>query len=147
MTLRSINPYNGVVIEEFEQYSDLKLEELLMQSANAFELWKRTDFSSRKLLLKKVAENLKRNAREYALSITMEMGKPIIESHGELEKCVWVCNYYAENGEAFMKEEFAGTDAFLSYVRYEPLGPVLGIMPWNFPFWQVFRFAIPTLMA
>jgi succinate-semialdehyde dehydrogenase/glutarate-semialdehyde dehydrogenase len=147
MTLRSINPYSGSIIEEFEEFSDLKLEEILIQSENAFEKWKGTDFSSRKLLLKKVAENLTINAREYALSITMEMGKPIIESKGEVEKCAWVCNYYAENGEAFLKEEPALTDAFLSYVRYEPIGPVLGIMPWNFPFWQVFRFAVPALMA
>jgi succinate-semialdehyde dehydrogenase/glutarate-semialdehyde dehydrogenase len=147
MRLRSINPYTGSVIEEFEEFSDVKLEDILIQSANAFEKWKMTAFSSRKLLLKKVAEILTSNAGEYALSITMEMGKPIFESKAEVEKCAWVCNYYAENGEAFLREEPAGTDAFLSYVRYEPLGTVLGIMPWNFPFWQVFRFAVPTLMA
>jgi succinate-semialdehyde dehydrogenase/glutarate-semialdehyde dehydrogenase len=108
MRLRSINPYTGSVIEEFEEFSDVKLEDILIQSANAFEKWKMTAFSSRKLLLKKVAEILTSNAGEYALSITMEMGKPIFESKAEVEKCAWVCNYYAENGEAFLREEPAG---------------------------------------
>ena len=147
MRLKSINPYTASLIEEFEEYSDLKLDQILTQSVYAFKKWRSTDFILRKLLLKKAADILTDNVREYALTITTEMGKPISESKAEVEKCAWVCNYYAENGEAFLKEEPAGTDAFLSYVSYEPLGPVLGIMPWNFPFWQVFRFAVPTIMA
>ena len=147
MKLRSINPYTNSVIEEFEEYSDLQLEEFLIRSTDAFKKWKRTAFGHRKLLLKNVSDILTANSREFALSITMEMGKPVAEAKAEVEKCAWVCNYYAENGEYFLKDEPAATDAFLSYVSYEPLGPVLGIMPWNFPFWQVFRFAVPTLTA
>lgn len=147
MRLKSINPYTGNIIEEFEEYSDDKLEVMLTCSSSASEKWKRTDFTTRKLLLKKAADILTGNSREYALAITMEMGKPIVESLAEVEKCAWVCNYYAENGENFLKEEPVVTDAYSSYIRYEPLGPILAIMPWNFPFWQVFRFAAPTLMA
>ena len=147
MSLKSINPYTGRLIEEFKELSDATLQEILSASLVAFEKWKRTDFSSRKSLMKKAANILTENVQEYSLAITIEMGKPIIESMAEVEKCAWVCNYFADNGEEFLKEEPVMTDAFLSYVCYEPLGPVLGIMPWNFPFWQVFRFAVPALMA
>jgi succinate-semialdehyde dehydrogenase/glutarate-semialdehyde dehydrogenase len=147
MSLLSINPYNGRTIEEFEEYSDSTLQDLIARSLAAFESWRQVSFSRRKLLLKKAAEKLIENTGEYSLTITSEMGKPIREARAEVEKCAWVCNYYADNGEDFLKEESIGTDATQSYVRFEPLGPVLGIMPWNFTFWQVFRFAVPALMA
>ena len=147
MLLKSINPYTNHLIEEFEELSDAALQERLTKSAVAFEKWKQTDFSYRKALLKNAAYILTCNIGEYSLVITHEMGKPVSESRAEVEKCAWVCNYYAENGADFLKEEPAETDAWKSYVCYEPLGTILGIMPWNFPFWQVFRFAIPTLMA
>jgi succinate-semialdehyde dehydrogenase/glutarate-semialdehyde dehydrogenase len=147
MFLKSINPYTNQLIGESEEFSEEKLEEILKYSSEAFDKWKRTDFGYRKSLLKKAAGLLIENVREYSLAITHEMGKPILESRAEIEKCSWVCNYYAENGGNFLKNEPVDTDAYMSYVQYEPLGPVLGIMPWNFPFWQVFRFAVPTLMA
>jgi succinate-semialdehyde dehydrogenase/glutarate-semialdehyde dehydrogenase len=147
MFLKSINPYTNQLIGEYEEFSEEKLEEILKYSSEAFDKWKRTDFGYRKSLLKKAAGLLIENIREYSLAITQEMGKPILESRAEIEKCSWVCNYYAENGGNYLKSEPIDTDAYMSYVQYEPLGPVLGIMPWNFPFWQVFRFAIPTLMA
>jgi succinate-semialdehyde dehydrogenase / glutarate-semialdehyde dehydrogenase len=147
MSLRSINPFTNFVIEEFEEYSERKLEELLLLSGEAFKKWKRTDFESRKSLMFNASRLLIENKNEYAESITAEMGKPVSESRAEVEKCALVCEYYANNAESFLAKEPVDTDADLSYVSYEPLGTILGIMPWNFPFWQVFRFAVPTLMA
>jgi succinate-semialdehyde dehydrogenase/glutarate-semialdehyde dehydrogenase len=147
MSLKSINPFTNNLIEEFQEFSKEDLELKLAWSADAFEKWKRTDFGYRKAILKKAADLLIRNAGEYSLAITSEMGKPVGESKAEIEKCAWVCNYYAKNTKAFLKDEYINTDAYKSYVSYQPLGTILGIMPWNFPFWQVFRFAVPTLMA
>ena len=95
----------------------------------------------------KVAGLLRSEINKYAASITLEMGKPIKESRAEVEKCAWVCEYYAENAGEFLAPESVETDAAKSFVYYEPLGTILGIMPWNFPFWQVFRFCVPTIMA
>jgi len=147
MSLKSINPFTNRLIEEFQEFSERKLEKMLIQSANAFEKWKGTDFGYRKSLMNKVAGLLIKNVKEYSLAITIEMGKPIVESKAEVEKCAWVCDYYAKNSEDFLKDESVDTDAYMSYISYEPLGTILGIMPWNFPFWQLFRFAVPTLMA
>jgi len=147
MSLKSINPYTNSVIEEFEEYSERKLEELLIQSGDAFEKWKRIKFGYRNSLMNKVSRLLIENIKEYSESITAEMGKPISESKLEVEKCAWVCDYYAKNAEIFLRNESVETDADMSYIYYEPFGTILGIMPWNFPFWQVFRFAVPTLMA
>jgi succinate-semialdehyde dehydrogenase/glutarate-semialdehyde dehydrogenase len=145
--VKSINPYTNKLIEEFEEVSDKELFRILDHSAEVFGHWRKTSFESRKLLMKNVSRTLREKSSEYEASITTEMGKPIIESRAEVEKCAWVCEYYAENAERFLRSETIETDADLSYVNFEPLGTVLGIMPWNFPFWQVFRFAAPTLMA
>ena len=147
MILKSINPFTNEVIKEFEEFSDNEVEKVLRQSAEAFDKWKRTGFKYRRSLMEKAAIMLRSNVDEYAGSITAEMGKPVKESEAEVEKCAWVCEYYAENAERFLGMEAVETDADTSYVSFEPLGPILGIMPWNFPFWQVFRFAVPTLMA
>jgi succinate-semialdehyde dehydrogenase/glutarate-semialdehyde dehydrogenase len=147
MSLKSINPYTNRVIEEFKEFSERKLEEILIQSGDAFEKWKRTESGYRKSLMSKVSGLLIENIKDYAGSITAEMGKPVSESKAEVEKCAWVCDYYARNAGIFLRNESVDTDADMSYVCYEPLGAILGIMPWNFPFWQVFRFAVPTLMA
>ncbi len=145
--LVSTNPYTSKTIRTFEEYSDEKMNELLLHSGDAFEKWKRTTFEDRSALMTKVAGLLKSNLKEYAHAITSEMGKPVKESRAEVEKCAWVCEYYAKNAEQFLKSVSADTDADMSYINYEPLGTILGIMPWNFPFWQVFRFAVPTIMA
>ncbi len=147
MTLKSINPLDGSVNEVFEEYSSKAIEDIISDSEKAFDQWKNTSFPTRKSLMKNVAELLHANNRMYAETVTREMGKPVRESLSEIEKCAWVCDYYAENGEGFLKHDLIKTDADISYVSYEPLGTILGIMPWNFPFWQVFRFAAPTLMA
>ncbi len=145
--LRSINPYTKITVNEFPEYSEERIEECLAESVKSFDEWKGTGFAYRSSLMEKAAHLLRNNIKEYAGAITTEMGKPVKESLAEVEKCAWVCEYYASNAETFLHSEQVETDADLSYITYEPLGPVLGIMPWNFPFWQVFRFAIPTLMA
>ena len=147
MSLKSTNPWTGQVIEEFKEFSGRELESLLVKSGEAFEKWKRTEFNTRNTLIKKVSGLLNENADQYARAITIEMGKPVSESKAEIKKCAWVCDYYAENAEKFLSPESVDTDADNSYIYYEPLGTILGIMPWNFPFWQVFRFAVPTIMA
>jgi succinate-semialdehyde dehydrogenase/glutarate-semialdehyde dehydrogenase len=147
MSLKSINPYTNRVIEEFEEFSERKLEELLIQSGIAFEKWRKTKFGYRKSLMNNVSRLLTENIKEYAESVTTEMGKPVSESKAEVEKCALVCDYYARNAKIFLRNESVKTDADMSYICYEPLGTILGIMPWNFPFWQVFRFVVPTLMA
>jgi succinate-semialdehyde dehydrogenase/glutarate-semialdehyde dehydrogenase len=147
MILKSINPFTNKTIKEFKEYSDEKLNSLLLQSAESFEDWKTTSFDHRSSLMMKAAGLLRYNLDEYAGSITAEMGKPIKESRAEVEKCALVCEYYAQNARQFLTPETIGTDAYKSFISYEPLGPILGIMPWNFPFWQVFRFCVPTLMA
>jgi len=147
MILKSINPFINEVIAEFPEFSDSQTEELLKKAAEASEAWKKTSFSERMALMLRVSELLRDNVERYAGIITSEMGKPIKESKAEVEKCAWVCEFYAENAENFLKSEVIKTDADISYVIYEPLGTILGIMPWNFPFWQVFRFAVPTIMA
>jgi succinate-semialdehyde dehydrogenase/glutarate-semialdehyde dehydrogenase len=147
MVLKSINPFTNKTIKESEEYSDEKVDKLLLQSAESFEEWKTTSFDYRSSLMEKAAGFLRTNINEFAQSITSEMGKPIKESRAEVEKCAWVCEYYAKFAKQFLTAETVDTDAYKSYVSYEPLGTILGIMPWNFPFWQVFRFCVPTLMA
>lgn len=147
MILKSINPFTSKVIKEFEEYSEEKVENLLHESAESFDKWKKTDLEYRSLLMTNVAELLRANLNEYSEAITSEMGKPIKESRAEVEKCIWVCEYYAKHAKRFLATETIETDAYKSYVSYEPLGTILGIMPWNFPFWQAFRFCSPTLMA
>ncbi len=147
MILKSINPFTNEVIEEFEEMSDEKAEKALKESGEAFEKWNRTSIEYRVSLMERAAVLLRTNLNEYAVSITLEMGKPLKESRAEVDKCALVCEYYAKNAGRFLSSEPAETDADTSYVTFEPLGTILGIMPWNFPFWQVFRFAVPTIMA
>jgi succinate-semialdehyde dehydrogenase/glutarate-semialdehyde dehydrogenase len=147
MTLKSINPYTHEILAEFEEYSGQKIKSCISQSDVTFKIWKSTSFENRKNLLLKVSEKLKSDKESLAGTITREMGKTIHESRLEVEKCAWVCSYYANNAALLLQREYIETDAFKSFVVYEPLGTVLGIMPWNFPFWQAFRFVAPTLMA
>jgi succinate-semialdehyde dehydrogenase / glutarate-semialdehyde dehydrogenase len=147
MILQSINPFTNETIARFEEFSDEKVNEILLQSAEAHSHWKNTSFEHRSGLMKEAAALMRSGINIFAGSITAEMGKPIKESKAEIEKCAWVCDYYAKNAQQFLSAEVIGSDAFQSRIYYEPLGSVLGIMPWNFPFWQVFRFCVPTLMA
>ena len=143
----SKNPYNGEILKEHHEFSSEEINAAIGKAENAFAEWKQTSFEERATLLRKVAEELVKNKDEYASTITKEMGKPISQSVAEIEKCAWACHYYADNAVEHLEKIQIKTDATSSYVSYEPLGVVLAIMPWNYPFWQVFRFAAPALMA
>lgn len=143
----SKNPYTGEEFARIEEYSETAIEKVLEEADQRFQEWKKTGFEVRSKLMKKAADELRVNKQEYAETITREMGKPITQSLAEIEKCAWVCEYYAENAEHHLSPDIVETDALKSYVKYEPLGVVLAVMPWNYPFWQVFRFAAPALMA
>ena len=147
MEFKSINPYNGEEVGTYTGLSDTALEAKLKLAKSAFNKWKKVPLEERAELMAKAGEVLKENVDKYAKMITLEMGKPISESRGEVNKCAWVCEYYAENAAEFLKDEVIETDAQKSFVKHDPIGAVFAVMPWNFPFWQVFRFAAPTLTA
>ncbi|WP_254767627.1 NAD-dependent succinate-semialdehyde dehydrogenase [Salinilacihabitans rarus] len=148
MTIESVNPATGEVIETYERESTAELDESLDRASEAFAEWKAVPVAERVRPLRRAADVLRENAAEYADLMTREMGKPIDQSRSEVEKCAWVCEYYAEYAPAFLADEVvAGEPDARTLVTYQPLGPVLAIMPWNFPFWQVFRFAAPNLAA
>ncbi len=147
MKIASTNPATGKVIMQFSEYSDKDVMKYIDISQQAFETYKDVNFSDRSKLMKKASEILLRKKKHYAKIITLEMGKPISESIAEIEKCAWVCEYYADNTESLLKDEEIESDASRSFISFEPLGIILAVMPWNFPFWQVFRFAAPALMA
>src|SRR5438045_479898 len=147
MAIASINPATGEKLREFAPHSDVEIEKTLRQAAAAFEKYRGEGFPKRAQLMMSVATLLEREKKELARTMTLEMGKLLRDSVAEIEKCARGCRYYAENAERFLEDEVAQTDARRSYVHYEPMGAVLAIMPWNFPFWQVFRFAAPALMA
>ncbi|TXD52116.1 MULTISPECIES: NAD-dependent succinate-semialdehyde dehydrogenase [unclassified Polaribacter] len=147
MEFKSINPYNDQQVGQFISLTEDELDEKLNKSETAFQSWKKVPIVERCLLIKKAGQVLRDNVEEYAKMITLEMGKPISESRNEVNKCASVCDYYADNGETFLADEVIATDAVQSFVKNEPIGAVFAIMPWNFPFWQVFRYAAPTLIA
>ncbi len=145
--MKSINPASGELIEEYDQMKDDALNAIASDAATAQEKWRRNSFYERSLLLQRAAELLEENKEKYAKLMAREMGKPLAQGKSEIEKCAWVCNYYADNTKDFLEEEVIKSDAGKSYVTFNPLGTVLAIMPWNFPFWQLFRFGAPALMA
>jgi acyl-CoA reductase-like NAD-dependent aldehyde dehydrogenase len=147
MTIESINPATEELLATFEPLSQDGIERALSASIAAFGRWRRTPFAERSDLLRRTASGLRQQKERLAGLITSEMGKPIVEAEAEIEKCAWNCDFYAETAEAFLASRPVETNASESYVAFEPLGPILAIMPWNFPFWQVFRFAAPALMA
>lgn len=147
MEFQSVNPYNNKEVGRYKAQTTVEIENILDKSGDAFKTWGKQPLHHRTELLKKAGQVLRDNVEEYAQMITAEMGKPISESRAEVNKCAWVCDYYAENAALFLAPEEVKTDATESFVRYDPLGTVFAIMPWNFPFWQVFRFAAPTLTA
>ncbi len=147
MALRSVNPANGTTLETFDAWSGPQLEEVLRQSAAVTPQWAASAVGQRAVALHGVAAALRRRREELARLISLEMGKLVRESRAEIDKCAWACDYYAEQAPEFLADEPVATDAGTSYIAYQPLGTVLAVMPWNFPFWQVFRFAAPALAA
>ncbi len=147
MALQVINPATEEVVNTYTEYRLEDVQEILKKSHQAFLDWKKTTFAERAKLMKNAAQILEENGDEYARLMALEMGKPVSDGQAEAKKCAWVCNYYAENAESFLQEEMIETDASRSFVCFQPLGVVLAVMPWNYPFWQVFRFAAPGLMA
>ena len=147
MEFKSINPYNNEVVGTYTALSQKELAEQLNQNKATFEAWREVPLAERCRRLIKAGQVLRENVDEYAKMITLEMGKPISESKAEVNKCAWVCDYYAENAATFLADEVIATDAQKSFVKHDPIGSVLAVMPWNFPFWQVFRFAAPTLTS
>lgn len=147
MSYEAIDPHSGTSLRRYATATSDDLRAALDRSERAFESWKRASFGERTDVLRNVAARLRSGADGHARLMAAEMGKPVSAGRAEAEKCAWVCEYYADHAEAFLADEPADTDATRSYVAYRPLGPVLAIMPWNFPYWQVFRFAAPALMA
>jgi succinate-semialdehyde dehydrogenase/glutarate-semialdehyde dehydrogenase len=147
MAIASINPATGETLKEFAAFSDAEIERRLEQAERAFDQHRREPFANRARLLLAAAALLEHDKEEFARIATLEMGKLFRAAVEEIEKCARGCRFYAENAERFLENESVQTGAGRSYVRYEPLGPILAVMPWNFPFWQVIRFAAPALMA
>ncbi|MGV3586632.1 MAG: NAD-dependent succinate-semialdehyde dehydrogenase [Adhaeribacter sp.] len=147
MNIKSINPADNTVLKTYDYLTDAQLENALAKADATFKNWRQTSFAERAQLMHKCADLLEQDSRHYAELMTLEMGKPIKQAMGEVIKCAAVCRYYAQHAEGFLADEIMETEASKCFVSYEPLGAVLAIMPWNFPYWQVFRFAAPALMA
>ena len=147
MAIATTNPATGELIRDFDALNDDVLEQKISDAYRAFLSYRATSFDERSGWLRRAAALLEERKRELGELITLEMGKPVRASVAEVEKCAWVCRYYADNAPGFLADRPAASDATRSFIRFQPLGPVLAVMPWNFPFWQVFRFAAPALMA
>ena len=147
MDFRSFNPYTLSIQGTFESHRQKELNKIIKQAKKAFAKWSALAVSDRVKPLSLMIAEIKKRKEECAQAITIEMGKPIIESRLEVEKCITVCSYYLENAEKHLADQSLDGPGSVNFIRYDPIGGVLGIMPWNFPFWQVFRFAIPTITA
>jgi succinate-semialdehyde dehydrogenase / glutarate-semialdehyde dehydrogenase len=147
MVMQSINPTTEEVLESFQEFSPPQVDQALQQAYDAQRRWRTTPFGDRAAALQATARVLRQQKARWAELLTAEMGKPIVEAEAEIDKCAWNCDFYAEHASQFLADEPIQTNARESYVEFQPLGVVLAIMPWNFPFWQVIRFAAPALMA
>jgi len=147
MPMTAVNPVTDHAIAEYPSMTPAEVRAIVRAARKAFEAWRRTPFAERAAVLREAGRVLRADANRLARLMAQEMGKPLAAGESEIEKCAWVCEYYAEQAEGFLAPEQVQTDATRSFVAFEPLGVILAIMPWNFPFWQVFRFAAPGLMA
>ena len=146
-TIETINPATGKVIGSYNSMSIEQINQKTKNARNSFDDWKKLDISERCTYMRRLGRVMKKNKEDYAKLITEEMGKPIRQSLAEIDKCAWVCDYYSEHAESFLRDELIPTEFRKSFVSFEPLGVIACIMPWNFPFWQVMRFAVPALAA
>src|SRR5215210_6621308 len=147
VAISTVNPATGEEIRTFEPLSEEEIDEKIQHSVDTFREYKKTSFAERPKMMLRAAEILEEEAEEFGRLMTSEMGKTLAAATAEAKKCARGCRYYAENAERFLADEEAELEGARAFVRYEPLGPVLAVMPWNFPFWQVFRFVAPALMA
>src|SRR5712672_4264215 len=147
MAIATINPATGETLQTFEPLSYPQIEQKLQLAVTAFRAERKTAFAERARRMRKAADILERDKDKFAYLMTLEMGKPYKAAVAEAVKCTTACRYYAENTERFLADEVVETGAKKSFIRYQPIGPILAVMPWNFPFWQVMRFAAPALMA
>jgi succinate-semialdehyde dehydrogenase / glutarate-semialdehyde dehydrogenase len=147
MPIASINPATGETLKTFQSLTGTELEQKLQTAADTFRSYRKSSFDERARMMVRASEILETEKHELGRLMTIEMGKPIKSAVSEAEKCAWVCRYYAENAHEHLADEVVATNAKKSFIRFQALGPVLAVMPWNFPFWQVFRFAAPALMA
>lgn len=147
MSIQSINPFNNKTLKEFEEHSDAQIEEILQKADATYYQWRKTSFEERAKLMHKAADVLRTNKQKYAQVMTDEMGKTKQQAISEVEKCALCCDYYADHAAKFLADEPLPIDQGEAYIAYDPIGAVLAIMPWNFPYWQVIRFAAPALMA
>ena len=145
--IETINPSTGKAIAAYDNESPEQVNRKVKAAREAFSKWKKLDLAERAEYMRRLGRVMRKNREEYARLVTEEMGKPVRQSLAEIEKCAWVCDYYAERAEVFLRDEIIPTEFRKSFVSFEPLGVVACIMPWNFPFWQVMRFAVPTLTA
>ncbi len=145
--LCSINPKNNLKIRSWNIFSQKKIETIIKNVSNAQTIWKTIKLDSRLSLIKKLTSTLKNNSESFSALMADEMGKPFIQGEAEINKCIWLCNYYIDNAESFTSHEYIKTEFYKSYISFQPVGLVLGIMPWNFPFWQIFRYAVPALIV
>ncbi len=145
--MKAINPVNGKLIKEYKEHTDEEAAKILEAMHTAWRTWRDTSFAERSTLMHKAADVLRQHKERYAQLMTDEMGKPITQSRAEIEKCAWVCDFYADEAESMLADEPAESDGKDAFVRFQPLGIVLAVMPWNYPHWQVWRFAAPALMA
>jgi succinate-semialdehyde dehydrogenase/glutarate-semialdehyde dehydrogenase len=147
MAMQSMNPATGEIVDSYPETSAEEVGRIVRAAHEAFLSWRRTPYSERAVPMRRAAAVLRERSREYARLMAVEMGKPVKDGVAEVEKCAGACDFYAENAERFLAREEIATEARSSFVTFNPLGVVLAVMPWNFPFWQVFRFAAPGLMA
>ena len=147
MTIASINPATNELVRSYTEFTPGETSAAVEQAADAWTTWRTTTFAERTALMKRAASILRERRDELARLMATEMGKPLKQGFAEADKCAWVCDYYADNAESQLADQVIETDALKSYVAFEPLGVVLAVMPWNFPLWQVYRFAAPALMA
>ena len=145
--IKSINPATEKEIQSYSEMGKDEINRIIISADKSFEQWKRTSFSQRADKMRSAGVILRKKKETLSILMTVEMGKPIVQSRSEIDKCAMVCDYFAENAERFLQDEKVETEAANSFITYQPLGVILAIMPWNFPFWQVFRFAAPNLMA